>query len=128
MNAIRYQLIAAAILSALAAAVQADDITPDPYRDMASTLTRAEVVAARDAAPAAGELHVIHAEDSGSFHLAKAAVAGTLTRADVHAEVLVARRDGTLGALTGEDSGSFALARSVRAAPSTYAVLVARAR
>lgn len=128
MNAIRHHLIAAAVLSTFAAAVQADDITPDSYRDMVSTLTRAEVVAARDAARTAGDLHVLHGEDSGSFRLARAAVPSTLTRAEVRAEVLVARSERTLGALTGEDSGSFALARGLRAAPSSYAALVVGTR
>lgn len=128
MNVIRYHLIAAAVLSAFTAAARADDITPDPYRDMVSTLTRAEVVAARDAARAAGELRVLVGEDSGSFHLAKAAVPSGLTRAEVRAAVLVARAEGTLGALSGEDSGSFALAQKARAAPSSDAVVAARPR
>jgi hypothetical protein len=128
MNAIRHHLIAAAVLSAFVAAAQADDITPDPYRDMASTLTRAEVVAARDAARTAGDLHVLHGEDSGSFHLARAAVPSTLTRAEVLAGVLAARGEGSLGALTGEDSGSFALAPNLGAAQLSCAALVVGAR
>ncbi len=127
MNAIRQQVIAAAVLSALGAAVQADDITPDTYRELVSTLSRAEVVAERDKARIAGDLRAFDGEDSGSFHLARAQLPSTLSRAQVKAEVLAARADGTLGALSGEDSGSFAFARSVPVTPSTYAAAVARA-
>lgn len=123
MNAFRKTLIAAAVLSAFAAAVRADDITPDPYRDMVTTFTRAQVVAERDAARAAGELGALDGEDGGSFHLARIEAPSQLAREQVRAEVLAARADGSLDTMTGEDSGSFALARARVGEPVAHEIV-----
>lgn len=113
-NTRRFTLIASATLAALSGlsgTARADDITPDPYTHMVSTRTRAEVVAELHAARASGSMAQAHAEDGGSFQLARQAWASGRTRAEVHAEVLAARRSGETAAMTGEDSGSAYLAR-----------------
>lgn len=102
---------ALAVLTGLAGAARADDITPDPYQHMVSTGSRAQVVAERDATRAAGEMSLFNGEDSGALHLAQQRHYSVLTRAQVRSEVLEARRSGLLGATSGEDSGSFVMAR-----------------
>lgn len=115
----RFQLAAVTVaaLTAFVGTARADDITPDPYTHMVSTRPRAEVLAELHAARADGSMAQVHAEDSGSFRLARQAFASTRTRAQVQAEVLEARRAGTTDALSGEDSGSFHFARLLRSAP-----------
>lgn len=105
-------------LTGLTGTARADDITPDPYTHMVSTRTRAEVLAELHAARASGSLAQAHAEDGGSFHLARQAWTSTRTRAEVMAEVLAAHRNGVAEVMTGEDSGSFYLARLRQARPA----------
>jgi len=119
MKTIRITMMAATLFAAGLAA--AADATPAVLhgedsgsfhfgaQPAASTLTRAEVLAAAAAARHAGVSGI--AEDSGSFHLAQQRHESVLTRAEVVAAMLAARHSGEMLALTGEDSGSFRLAR-----------------
>lgn len=87
--------------------------------------TRAEVVAEVHAAQAAGLLHVLGGEDSGSFHLARQAAAATLTRAEVAAQVAAAQRAGELGLAASESGGSFRIAEAATAGTRSRAEVVA---
>lgn len=98
MNAIKITMLAATLLSAGAAL--ADD----------GARTRAQIVAEVHAAQAAGLLHVLNGEDSGSFHLARQGSASALTRAQVAAQVAAAQRAGEIGLASSESGGSFHVA------------------
>jgi hypothetical protein len=117
MNAFRMTAIAATALAGFIGNARAESPTLDPYTPMTSTRTRAEVVAELHAARASGLLAQLHAEDGGSFALARQAFVPGKTRAEVRAEVLAARASGELAAMSGEDSGSFHLARARTATP-----------
>lgn len=80
--------------------------------DTGAPRTRAEVIAERDAASAAGLITAMAGEDSGSFHFSQQRWVSTRSRAEVSAEAVSARRTGELDAMTGEDSGSAYLARA----------------
>ena len=68
--------------------------------------SRAEVIAERDAAAAAGLIAAMNGEDSGSVYLSQQRSVSTRGRAEVIAEMADARRSGEMAALVGEDSGS----------------------
>jgi hypothetical protein len=107
MNVTLKRSIAAVALGLAAAApVLADDITPDPYRNMPSTMSRADVKSQVLAARANGTLKAFSASDSGSFYLSRQPRTSTLTREEVVAEMMAARASGELAAIQSEDSGS----------------------
>lgn len=107
----RRTTLAAAMFACLAGAAWAESPTPDPYKHMVFTASRAQVLAELRAALASGQLALATGEDSGSFQLARQVSVAGRTRAEVRAEVLAARQSGELEAMNGEDSGSFHLAR-----------------
>jgi hypothetical protein len=90
----------------------------------ASSLTRADVIAASQAAWRSGEAAALVAEDSGSAYFASIPLGPGLDRAVVVAELDHARATGELGAFVGEDSGSAYLTRHLAATPvaATHAV------
>lgn len=77
----------------------------------ASSLTRADVIAASQAAWASGEAAALAGEDSGSAYFASLPLGPGLDRGVVVAELDHARSSGELGAYVGEDSGSAWLAQ-----------------
>lgn len=89
-----------------------------------SSLTRADVIAASQAAWRSGEAAALVAEDSGSAYFASIPLGPGLDRAVVVAELDHARATGELGAFVGEDSGSAYLTRHPAATPvaATHAV------
>ncbi|NWG74118.1 MAG: hypothetical protein HXY24_05860 [Rubrivivax sp.] len=76
-----------------------------------SSLTRADVIAASQAAWRSGEAAALIAEDSGSAYFASLPLGPGLDRDVVVAELDHARSTGELGAYVGEDSGSAWLAQ-----------------
>ncbi len=86
----------------------------------ASSLTRADVIAASQAAWASGEAAALVGEDSGAAYFASLPLGPGLDRAVVVAELDHARATGELGAFVGEDSGSAYLSR--QAASSVAAI------
>jgi hypothetical protein len=108
-------IVAAAVGLASVTSVFADDITPDPYRNMPrSSMTRAEVQAQVLAARANGTLKAFNGSDSGSFYLARQPRQSNTTRETVLAEMNAARASGELAAIQSEDSGSAFYARAHR--------------
>lgn len=122
----RLTVFAAAVLAGFLGSARAESPTPDPYTHMASTRTRADVVAEVHAARSSGQLALASAEDSGSFELARQAGVAGKTRADVRAEVLAARANGELEAMSSEDSGSFHFARNAPGPDGTRMAAVTR--
>lgn len=107
----RMSVFAAAVLAGFLGSAQAESPTPDPTTHMASTRTRADVVAEVHAARSSGQLAQASAEDSGSFEVSRLAGVAGKTRAEVRAEVLAALASGELQVVSSEDSGSFHFAR-----------------
>ncbi len=83
--------------------------------------TRAEVIAERDAAQAAGTIAALVGEDSGDHHLSQQRWIPSRSRAEVAAELSQSRRSGELAAMTGEDSGAHHLAQQT-VQPQTHYV------
>lgn len=117
MNANHKTILAAAALLCAMGAAQADDPTPDPYKDWVSTKSRAEVIGEMHAARVQGSLGMLEREDSGSALIARNTAPSTLTRQQVIDEVLAERSAGVLGATGAEDGGSFLFARKGRTSP-----------
>ena len=68
----------------------------------AMSVSRAQVIAERDAAIASGWIAAIGGEDSGSFFLSRQPWVSTVTRAQVAAEVRIARASAELSAMNAE--------------------------
>ena len=83
--------------------------------------SRAEVIAERDAALAAGTIAAFTGEDSGAHYLSQQPWVSQRSRAAVIAELYQARHSGELAAMTGEDSGSAFLSRGGASAAVRYA-------
>lgn len=74
--------------------------------DVEQPRSRAEVIAERDAALAAGTIATFTGEDSGDQYLSRQPWLPSRSRAEVVAEVMGALRSGLLAVMFGEDSGS----------------------
>ena len=115
MNKFSMTLIVVSLALSVGAAALAADVDTDAPR------SRAEVIAERGAALAAGTIAAFTGEDSGAHYLSQQPWVSQRSRAAVIAELYQARHSGELAAMTGEDSGSAFLSRGGASAAVRYA-------